>query len=96
MSEESEFPNKICIKEHRAQSKLLSTTSQRTRETIRRIADHLGVVYTSQLIDEIAEAVDINRMKTGKAQVLAVDEAFGGMSSSMVLLRKGKKTSSVR
>lgn len=56
------------------------------------MADHLGVIYTTQLIDEIAAATDINKMRAGKGEVLKEDEIITpGITArgTLILYRKG-------
>ena len=57
------------------------------------MADHLGVVHSSQLIDEIAAATDINKMRAGKSEKLKDEELTNGLSmkKTLNLYRKGKR-----
>ena len=56
------------------------------------MADHLGVVHSSQLIDEIAAATDIDKMRAGKSEKLKDEEIMSGISvrETLVLYRKGQ------
>ena len=56
------------------------------------MADHLGVVHSSQLIDEIAAATDIDKMRAGKSEKLKDEEMLPGTSvrETLVLYRKGQ------
>ena len=58
------------------------------------MAEHLEVVYTTQLIDEIADAVDINKMRAGKKEAMGSGDGEQvkefGLKSFTILLRKGE------
>lgn len=72
-------------------SKIVTLTimfiEQEPPRNIELIAKHMGVVYNTTLIQDIADAVDFNRMKTAKHESEALYRHMFGEDFSMY--RKG-------